>query len=677
MTAVARTAGAGAVPLPLDRRTVAGALGAAVVLGMLGAVLGPLVAVGVLALGIVAGAAYRPVVATYVYLGTVPLIAGIERGTLIPLLRPNEALFALLFGGAVLGGYLRYLQGARLSWRLHALDVPLAWFAVLATVWPLVSLLLRGEAVQQVHLVAVLPMLKLAALYVLVRCTVTDDASLLRCLRLVVWSGAVLALIAVLQTLQVGPVLALLGTFWAPDGSTADLAERGSATLASPIATGDYIIISLVLVVCCGARGLLGHRERLLLGFVLGAGVLAAGQFSTWISAVVAVVLLAWRFPELRRRSLRFLPLAPVAMLVGAPALIGRLEGFGDGFGVPRSWLGRWDNLYNIYLPHLDGLRLLVGVSPDPTLPAPETWRDFIYLESGYLQFLWIGGVPLLLGFLWLTVTVFRSAAPFTADRTPVGACAAAIVVVWWFVVVLSVIDPHLTLRGTGELLFLLLAVIGARAHPAVAHRVVPGEATRRALDVVVATVGLLVLAVPLLAIAVAIRLTSAGPALYKQLRVGLDGKPFTMYKFRTMRRGAGDEALRDLIARELAGEDTTNGGSTKLAAPQVTGLGALLRRTSVDELPQLLNVLGGTMSLVGPRPCLEWEARLFPAEFADRFTVRPGLTGLWQVSGRSTKGTLDMLRFDLQYVRTRGFWSDVDILLRTVLIVLRGDGAR
>jgi len=149
------------------------------------------------------------------------------------------------------------------------------------------------------------------------------------------------------------------------------------------------------------------------------------------------------------------------------------------------------------------------------------------------------------------------------------------------------------------------------------------------------------------------------------------------MYKFRTMRSGAGDEALRDLIARELAGDVTTNGGSTKLAAPQVTPLGALLRRTSIDELPQLINVLGGTMSLVGPRPCLEWEAQLFPAEFGDRFTVRPGITGLWQVSGRSTMGTLDMLRIDMQYVRTRRFWSDVDILLKTVLIVLRGDGAR
>jgi lipopolysaccharide/colanic/teichoic acid biosynthesis glycosyltransferase len=241
----------------------------------------------------------------------------------------------------------------------------------------------------------------------------------------------------------------------------------------------------------------------------------------------------------------------------------------------------------------------------------------------------------------------------------------------------LSVIDPHLTLRGTGELVFLLLAVLGARAHPAVAHRVAPGAATRRALDVAVATAGLLLLAVPLLAIALAIRLTSAGPALYRQRRVGLGGQPFTMYKFRTMRSGAGDEALRDLIARELAGDDTTNGGSTKLAAPQVTPLGALLRRASIDELPQLINVLGGTMSLVGPRPCLEWEAQLFPAEFGDRFTVRPGITGLWQVSGRSTMGTLDMLRIDVQYVRTRRFWSDVDILLKTVLIVLRGDGAR
>jgi lipopolysaccharide/colanic/teichoic acid biosynthesis glycosyltransferase len=200
----------------------------------------------------------------------------------------------------------------------------------------------------------------------------------------------------------------------------------------------------------------------------------------------------------------------------------------------------------------------------------------------------------------------------------------------------------------------------------------------RRALELVLTLLGLIVLVIPMLVVALAIRLTSAGPALFQQRRVGLGGRTFTMYKFRTMYTGVGDEMLRQLIAAELRGEDTSVDGSYKLDSdPRVTPIGAFLRKTSLDELPQLINVLLGDMSLVGPRPCLEWEARMFPAEFRQRFTVRPGLTGLWQVSGRSTVSTLEMLHLDLTYVRTRNLLGDLSILVRTVPSMLRDSGAR
>jgi lipopolysaccharide/colanic/teichoic acid biosynthesis glycosyltransferase len=200
----------------------------------------------------------------------------------------------------------------------------------------------------------------------------------------------------------------------------------------------------------------------------------------------------------------------------------------------------------------------------------------------------------------------------------------------------------------------------------------------RRALDMTVAAIALAVLALPMLVIAAAIRLTSDGPALFQQRRVGLGGMSFTMFKFRTMRNGAGDDMLRALIAAELRGEDTSVDGSYKLDSdPRVTGIGSFLRKTSLDELPQLINVLIGDMSLVGPRPCLEWEARMFPAEFQPRFSVRPGITGLWQVSGRSTVSTLDMLHLDLTYVRTRSLVSDLSILVRTVPSMLKDHSAR
>lgn len=203
-------------------------------------------------------------------------------------------------------------------------------------------------------------------------------------------------------------------------------------------------------------------------------------------------------------------------------------------------------------------------------------------------------------------------------------------------------------------------------------------EFFKRTVDLLLALIALAVFAPFMVIFAVLIRLTSDGPALFRQQRIGRDLSPFVLYKFRTMYVGDDDAAHRRLITRELRGEDTSVDGSSKLQDdPRVTPIGAWLRRTSMDELPQLINVVRGEMSLVGPRPCLPWEADMFPPEFAARFSVRPGLTGLWQVSGRSTMGTLDMLCLDNVYVRTRGFWTDLCILALTLPSMLRGGGAR
>ena len=199
-----------------------------------------------------------------------------------------------------------------------------------------------------------------------------------------------------------------------------------------------------------------------------------------------------------------------------------------------------------------------------------------------------------------------------------------------------------------------------------------------RILDLTLAVLALQVLALPMLLVVAGIRWGSPGPALFRQRRVGQGGRPFVMYKFRTMRTGCSDAAHRELIARELRGEDTSEDGSWKINGdPRLTPFGSWLRRTSIDELPQLLNVVLGQMALVGPRPCLEWEAEMFPRDYEARFSVRPGLTGLWQVSGRSTMGTLEMLELDVVYARSRGFWFDVKILVLTVPTLLRRHGAR
>ncbi|MGH3809715.1 MAG: hypothetical protein ACRDRU_24450 [Pseudonocardiaceae bacterium] len=460
-----------APPTPVvSRRLGLGAAGCAVVGGVLAVAAGPLIAfsvIGVLALvGLFAAAAYRPVFATYAYLGTLPIIAGIDRGNLIPLVRPNEALLVVLLAGALVGGYLRWCRGERASLQLHQLDIPIGVFLLMSTAWPLLSFMLRGQTPVTSDLAAVLPVCKLVVVYLLVRFSVTTEAQLVRCFRLIIWPGAVVAVIAILQTLHVGPVVSMLHAFWTPDSNVAALAERGTTTLGSPLATGDYIIICLTLVICCGARGLLDRRERLALGLILGAGVLAAGQFSTWISAVVAAGIILWRFSAVRRNSTRFLWLIPVALAVGAPALIGRVQGFGE-FGVPRSWIGRWNNLSNFYLPKFDFGNVLLGVSPNSVLQAPERWRDVIYLESGYLDLLWIGGIPLLAAFLWLSAAVLRRTGMLMAQTegrpSAVGAAASTLWVCWWFVTILTVLDPHLTLRGSGDVLFMLMGITTGR----------------------------------------------------------------------------------------------------------------------------------------------------------------------------------------------------------------------
>ncbi|MBV9657416.1 MAG: sugar transferase [Verrucomicrobia bacterium] len=196
----------------------------------------------------------------------------------------------------------------------------------------------------------------------------------------------------------------------------------------------------------------------------------------------------------------------------------------------------------------------------------------------------------------------------------------------------------------------------------------------KRLLDFFGALVGLLVLSPLLLVVWLAIRLTSPGPVVFRQLRGGKHGRPFTMYKFRTMHTDA------EMRRAELAAMNQMSGPVFKVAAdPRVTRLGRFLRKTSIDELPQLLNVLRGEMSLVGPRPLPLYEVEKFesPAQ-RRRLSVPPGLTCLWQISGRNEiKDFSDWVRLDLVYIDNWSFWLDLKILLKTVPVVLLGLGAK
>jgi exopolysaccharide biosynthesis polyprenyl glycosylphosphotransferase len=196
----------------------------------------------------------------------------------------------------------------------------------------------------------------------------------------------------------------------------------------------------------------------------------------------------------------------------------------------------------------------------------------------------------------------------------------------------------------------------------------------KQLLDFFGALVLLTIFAVPMLVIALLIKFTSPGPVMFRQQRSGLNGAPFSIFKFRTMATNA------EQLKHELAAMNEMTGPVFKVTNdPRVTPLGKILRKFSLDELPQLFNVLHGEMSLVGPRPLPVDEVKRFnDLAHRRRLSVRPGLTCLWQVSGRNKISDFrDWVRLDLQYIDTWSIWLDLAILLRTIPVVLLGTGAK
>ena len=207
--------------------------------------------------------------------------------------------------------------------------------------------------------------------------------------------------------------------------------------------------------------------------------------------------------------------------------------------------------------------------------------------------------------------------------------------------------------------------------------------ALKRACDLLGSTTGLLILSPILLTVAALVKLTSKGPVLFRQPRVGHREQTFTMLKFRTMRVNADPGLHQRYVTLFINGSDraatTSAAAPFKIANdPRVTPVGAVLRKTSLDELPQLWNVLRGEMSLVGPRPPLDYEVQQYAAWHRRRvMDVKPGMTGLWQVTGRSCTTFDQMVRLDLRYAKTQSLMGDLKILLATPAAVVTGKGAR
>lgn len=182
----------------------------------------------------------------------------------------------------------------------------------------------------------------------------------------------------------------------------------------------------------------------------------------------------------------------------------------------------------------------------------------------------------------------------------------------------------------------------------------------KRSFDIVVSAVAILFLLVfpVLIVVPILIKLTSKGPAMFTQTRIGRNGKPFTMYKFRTM------------ITEQYDAD-----GNEIMSEHRITKIGKILRKTSLDELPQLFNVLNGTMSIIGPRPMLDYQAPRCIGEEKLRFEMRPGLTGLAQVKGRNNIQWEERIQYDIEYIKTFTFWLDIAIIFKTVLLVFKKQG--
>lgn len=208
---------------------------------------------------------------------------------------------------------------------------------------------------------------------------------------------------------------------------------------------------------------------------------------------------------------------------------------------------------------------------------------------------------------------------------------------------------------------------VGWNAPSAVVQRTVPaGGLRKRVLDIAVAAPAVVLLSPLFLLVAAAVKAESRGPVLFRQERVGLDGSRFSMLKFRSMRADASQQAHLADAAAWFAGTPTDKAYKS-IRDPRITRIGRVLRGTSVDELPQLLNVLRGEMSLVGPRPAIPYELDYYKGWYYQRLAARPGMTGLWQVSGRELRSAAEMMDLDVRYVRSCSLRLDLLVIVLTV----------
>ena len=427
----------------------------------------------VICAGLVGWVMARPPVAAYLLIFVTPLVAGISGGSVVPLIRPNEALMVLL--GLAIG--LRWLAGLRtggIRWpRVGSVEVALIALGVTTSLVPLAMMLVRQRPITEVDLLYSIVLWKLLAEYIIVRSVISTREQVMRCLWLSMAAAAIVGLIAIAQSVGVAGVPALVARLTSSSSGSDGMVTvaRGSSLLGLPAATADLAILNLGIAVAMIARG---HPRRLWLGGLVVLYVLtviAASEFATVIGLVVALIALM----VLTRSGRLAVYMIPVALLGGVllwPAIELRLSGFHSTAGLPLSWVDRLYNLRTFFWPVLfSDYNWILGVRPTPRVVAPSKAEGFIWIESGYTWLLWCGGIPLLASYIAFVAAVLRKSRAYVRRADATGIVATAVAAAVCSQVVLMSFDPHLTFRGSSDAFFLLLPLIrklpARRASPA------------------------------------------------------------------------------------------------------------------------------------------------------------------------------------------------------------------
>jgi hypothetical protein len=406
-------------------------------------------------------AVYRnPAVAAYMVIFVTPLVAGIDRGSIIPVFRPNEAV-DLLVGGVLLArGVIKMRSGQVPRLHLDRFEWAFAIMAFCSSILPLMWLFVRNIHPTGDDFQYSLVLWKYFGLYMLVRFSIRTAAEVQRALWLSLWACAIVCLVAILQSLGLFGIPHLLGSYYAPFGVNGALTiARGSSLLSLPAAVGDLAILNLAIVAGMFVRGI--GDKRILGGlaglFILGA--VSSAEFSSIIALLIAAIAMSFFIGGGRMLKI-IVPSAIVGGYALKPVISDRLAGFHSSTGLPVSWTGRLNNLRTYFWPKLFGdWNWLLGVQPAARVPSTRQAFGFVWIESGYTWLLWGGGLPLLGSYFWWVWVAMRRAWTLAHVPDVVGIAALGIfatlasqLVVMWF-------DPHLTYRGSSDALFALMAM--------------------------------------------------------------------------------------------------------------------------------------------------------------------------------------------------------------------------